>query len=198
MRLQRDSDTLLLSCNQPEAELLRRVFRQLAESYRPTPAELDATTAIAWYCTRGCATAKMSEAETAEWLEEMHAFKSARLERLADWSRQLGALPMAAGPSPMADSQSDIGHRASAIGKASGPAQLRVAATDAPTFIASINDYRLLAAARHHIGQAEMDLHWPWQWAKLPAARREALLEIHFLALVLEETLHALQDKAGG
>jgi hypothetical protein len=192
MRLQRENDTLLLSCNQPEAELLRSVFRQLAESYRPAPGELDAVTAVAWYCTRGCATAKMSEAETAEWLEQMHAFKSARLERLADWSRQLGALPMADGPSPMADSPSAIGHRPSAIGKARGPAQLRVATTDAPTFIASINDYRLLAAARHHIGQAEMDLHWPWQWAKLPAARREALLEIHFLALMIEETLRAV------
>jgi hypothetical protein len=198
MRLQRDNDTLLLSCNQPEAELLRRVFRQLAECYRPAPGELNAVTAVAWYCTRGCATAKMSEVETAEWFEQMHAFRSARLERIEDWSRQLGALPMADGPSPIADSQSDIGHRASAIGKASGSAQLRVAATDAPMFIASINDYRLLAAARHHIGQAEMDLHWPWQWTKLPAARREALLEIHFLALVLEEILRSLPDGAAG
>ncbi len=60
--------------------------------------------------------------------------------------------------------------------------------------MAAINDYRLSAAARHEIGQAEMDAHSPWQLAKLPPNRQKAVLEIHFLAWIIEETLRVLEE----
>lgn len=169
MRLKRDNDTLLLALNALEARLLHKIFRQLVENYRPAPGELDPKTAAAWYSTRGCVAAKMSEEETREWLGQLHAFKGARVEKLEDWSRQLAS-------------------------GTSGDCRVRIAIDDVPTFMASINDHRLLAAARHGIGQHEMDAHWPWQLAKLPAARQEAMLEIHFLAWVLEETLRVIRE----
>jgi hypothetical protein len=169
MRLQRENGTLLLNLNAAEARLMRRIFRQLADHYRPPPAELDPKTNAALYSTRGCASAKMSDEETREWIGQLHALKSVRLAKLEDWSRQLAT-------------------------DSSGGFSLRVTVDDAPAFISSINDHRLLAAARHEIGQAEMDVRWPWQMDKLPVARQEALLEIHFLAWVIEEALRAMQE----
>jgi hypothetical protein len=168
MRLQREKDVLVLTLNHPERVLLAQALRELAGMYRLTPDELDPRTAAAWYSCRGCATAGMSDAETKEWLEHLHALrKGTRLLRLEEWTAQLG-------------------------NAAKEPSTLRIATEHAPVFMTAINDYRLAAAARHDIGQAEMDAHFPWQLAKLPAPRQHAVLEIHFLAWLIEETLRAL------
>jgi len=52
----------------------------------------------------------------------------------------------------------------------------------------------LMLAARHDIGEAEMDHHRLEELAHLPAAQRSALFEIHFLAVILEEVLWELQQ----
>lgn len=169
MRLQRENDVLVFKLNLPECLLVANVLRELAEKYRLKPNELDAQTATAWYSIRGCITAEMSEEEISEWLGHLHAFKSTYLQHLEAWARQLG----------------EIGEEHSA---------LRIPIDDAAAFVTAINDYRLAAAARHAIGQHEMDIHSQQQLAKLPAARQEALWEIHFLAWMLEETLRALRE----
>jgi hypothetical protein len=64
--------------------------------------------------------------------------------------------------------------------------------TDA--FLTTLNDYRLMMAARHDLGQDEMDLRAPEEWSSLLPARQSALFEIHFLAWMLEEILHALPE----
>jgi hypothetical protein len=70
---------------------------------------------------------------------------------------------------------------------------LRILAGHAPTFVTAINDYRLAAAARHGIGETEMNAHSLWQLAKLAPPRQKAVLEIHFLAWLIEETLRVLE-----
>jgi hypothetical protein len=169
MRLKRNNDRLLLTLNLFECRLLLRVFEELRVHYRLSPDEIDPKARAAWYSTRGCATAKMSSEETKEWLDHLQVLKGANLQRLEDWARQLSE------------------------SKPTQP-QLHLNLDDASAFLVVINDHRLLAAARHDIGQTEMDLHSPSQLLELPAAKQEALVEIHFLAWLIEETLRALQE----
>jgi len=169
MRLQRENQLLLVTLNLLESRLLHRVFQQLTAHYRLKPSEIDPKIATAWYSTRGCVAAKMSEEETGEWLEHLHALESAGLQRLEEWTKQLSHVQLA-------------------------QAHLHVQVNDAAAFVTALNDHRLMTAARHHIGQEQMDLHSPLQLVKLPLAQQEALMEIHFLAWIIEETLRALQE----
>src|SRR5262245_33720043 len=88
MRLKRENDTLWLNLNALEGRVFLRVLRQLAANYQLAPNELTEPAASAWYSTRGCASAGMSAEETGEWVAHLHAFKSARLEKIEDWAAQ--------------------------------------------------------------------------------------------------------------
>jgi len=170
MRLKRENDILRFTFKPVEVHLLREVFRQLAESYRLNPHDMDPRTAEAWYSKRGCLSAKMSEDETSEWVAHLHALKGENLQRLESWSKQIGESSV----TPIA--------------------QLNIKTDDAPTFMTIINDHRLMAGARHSIGQQEMNIQSPAEFARLSGEIQMAMLEIHFLAQILEETLRALQD----
>jgi hypothetical protein len=189
VRLKREKDSLVFSLIHPERLLLTRVLRELIELYRLKPDELDAPTASAWYSTRGCATAGLSAEETREWLENLHAFKGATLQRLEEWATQLS--PRRPGQNEQrgaADSALPVPHSA-----LPDKSTLRIKTDHAPAFLTAINDYRLSVAARHQIGQPEMDTHMPWQLVKLPANQQQAVLEIHVLAWIMEETLRLLE-----
>jgi hypothetical protein len=176
MLLQRENESLVFTLSLPERMLLAHALKELAAKYRLKPDELDARTAAAWYSSRGCASAGMSDEETKEWLEHLHAFKkNTNLQRLEDWAAQLG-------------------ERGTVDSEISGQSMLRIPTDQAAAFMTAINDYRLAAAARHDIGQAEMDAHSPWHLAKLPPLRQKAVLEIHFLAWIIEETLRETQE----
>lgn len=169
MRVKRDNEVVLLSFNALEGRVLLEVFRHLQAMYRFKPEDLDGQISQAWYSTRGCESARSTPEETREWITYLHAFKTARLSSIEEWSRQLA---------PVAGRRLEI----------------RVPLDDAPAFIASINDHRLIAAAQHDVGQDEMNLRTPAGWAALPEERQQALLEIHFLAWIIEEMLRAIQD----
>jgi hypothetical protein len=184
MRLKRENESLVFTLNLPERLLLAHALRVLAEKYRLKPDELDAQTAAAWYSRRGCVTAGMSDEETKEWLEHLHAFKkSTCLQRLEEWTAQLDSV----------DSGSVNGNSNSIPLTDSSSATLRIPADHAAAFVTAINDYRLAAAARHDIGQGEMDAHSPWQLARLAPLQQKAVMEIHFLAWMIEETLRVTQ-----
>lgn len=184
MRLKRENDTLVFTLSLPERRILAHVLRELIAKYQLKPHELDARTAAAWYSRRGCDTAGMSAEETKEWLEHLHAFKKGTcLLRLEEWKAQL-------------DSGSVNGNDNSTILcpiPLTDPHSLRIPTDHATVFVTAINDYRLAAAARHDIGQVEMDAHSPWQLARLPPLRQQAVLEIHFLAWIIEESLRVTE-----
>jgi len=191
VRLKREKDSLVFSLTSPERFLLTRALRELIEQYRLKPDELDAPTASAWYSTRGCATAGLSAEETKEWLENLHAFKGATLQRLEEWVAQLSARRSAQNAERgAADSALPVPHSA-----LPDKSTLRIKTDDAPAFVTAINDYRLATAARHNIGQPEMDAHMPWQLIKLPDNQQQAVLEIHVLAWIMEETLRLLEGE---
>lgn len=181
MRLQRENGSLVFTLNLPERLLLAHALRELAAKYRLKPDELDDQTAAAWYSRRGCTTAGMTDEETKEWLEHLHAFKKGTLlQRLEEWTAQLEE-PGTGNP-----------ERGAAASERPGQSMLKIPTVHAAAFVTAINDYRLANAARHDIGQAEMDAHSPWQLARLLPLRQQAVLEIHFLAWIIEETLRAL------
>src|SRR5689334_2308637 len=148
MRLQRESDTLQFTFNHVEARLLLEVFRQLSEGYQHKPEDVDPKTAEAWYSRRGCITARMSEDQTRDWLASLHELKGGNLRRLKAWAKQIS------------DSNTDQA------------AKLMVHIDEAPSFMTAINDHRLMSAARHDIGQSEMDIQSPAELARLPAERQ--------------------------
>ena len=169
MNARRHEGKLLLHLNVIEAHLLHRVLRVILENYNAPPADLDAATADVWYSTRGCRTAKMSADETRDWLAALHQFKSALRRRLEDWTAAL------AQPKPS-------GHH------------LSLELGDADALLMALNDYRLMTAARHHVGQAEMDLRTEREVLELPPDRLAALMEIDLLAWLMEEVLAAMAE----
>jgi hypothetical protein len=75
----------------------------------------------------------MNEEETREWLNHLQLLKGANLERMERWIKALS------GPRPR-------------------ERQLTVAFEEAEAFLTTLNDYRLLTAARHDLGETEMSL----------------------------------------
>ena len=169
MRVTRDNDAVVLSFNALEGRVLLQVFQYLLAMYPLKPDEIDGPISQAWYSTHGCESARATPEETREWLEHLHGFKTARLSSIEEWSRQL----------------------APAAGKR---LQIRVPLDDAPVFVAIINDHRLMTAAQHDVGEEEMSFRTPMELAALPGERQQALLEIHFLAWIIEEMLREMQD----
>lgn len=167
MDVRQDNGRLAIRLNLFEAPFLRRALEVLIENYRVDPSDLDPATAAAWYSTRGCQSAGLSAEDTRDWLASLHEIKSTGLRRLQAWVAQLAkAQP--------------------------GGATLHLEAEDVDPFMIAINDYRLLQAARHDIGDPEMDLRSDTDLEQLAPARRAALIEIHFLAWLIEEIILSL------
>jgi hypothetical protein len=171
MLARRHQDTLILGLSSFESRVLRRVFTSIIQNYTIKPSQLDPKVAAVWYSTRGCEAAKMSADETRDWLETLHGYKSANVELLEEWHRQL------------------------AQGKAGG-FQLKVHLTQAVQLMTVLNDHRLFKAAKHDITQAQMDMHSLAAMAKLKPAQQAALYEIHFLAWIVEELLTLISPDA--
>lgn len=168
MHVKRAGDWIALTLNVLESRLVGDVFRRLAELYRTKPEDLSGGAAGAFYSTHGCESAGMTPADAAEWLEHLHGFKAARVDLLKGWLEQL------------------------ATGDSEGPS-LRIRLEDVASFVGAINDCRLAAAAEQSIGEVEMNLRTQSEFETLTGKRQEALLEIHFLAWVIEETLRKME-----
>src|SRR6266446_1172560 len=169
MRAARQNDRITLSFGAFESQVLRRIISTIIQNYKIKPAEMGPKEAGAWYSTRGCESAKMSAAETRDWLEQLHGYRSANLDRLESWAKQL------------ATAEEDH-------------FELRVPLAEADKLITLLNDHRLLAAARHDIGEREIDLRSLAASHALTPIQLNALYEIHFLACLIEALLCLLPN----
>jgi hypothetical protein len=169
VQLTREPEALSFSFNRIEASLLRRVLEELKRHYSIPPADLDPKIAAAWYSTRGCEGLGLSAEDTRLWQEHLHELKGPHAKRIGGWLQQLGTLPAQA-----------------------GTVLLRLDLTEGDPFITILNDHRLHLAARHDIGQPEMEVRTQEAMAELPARQQEALIEIHILAWLIEVTLEAM------
>jgi hypothetical protein len=169
MRAARQNDRITLSFGAFESQVLLRILSTIIQNYKIKPAEMGPKEAAVWYSTRGCESAKMSAEETRDWLEQLHGFRSANLDRLEDWAKQLTAAK-------------------------EDHFELRVPLAEAEKLITLLNDHRLFAAARHDIGQQEMDLRSLAAFNALTPVQLNALYEIHFLACLIEALLRLLPN----
>lgn len=172
MRAMRRKDEVILTFNFLEDSILRRALAEITELYQIKPDELDPKIADCWYSTRGCKSAKMSGQETQDWLANLHDYKSANLKHLVRWNEALS-------------------HRQS------GQYELVLPLEEATCFVTVMNDHRLLLAARHDIGQKEMDVREMDEIVELKAAQQAALYSIHFFAGIIEELICLIDPDAG-
>jgi len=170
MQVAREHDRIRLKLNPLEAQIFEQVLRLIIKHYTLKPSELDPKSADAWYSKRGCKTANMTEEETSDWVETLHGFRSGRLAKLQEWVARLS------------DRKT--------------PVELEFTFGEASSLLTVLNDHRLFVAARHDIGQHEMDLHSMPALKKLSAAQQNAVCEIHFLAIIMEELLRFVAPEA--
>jgi hypothetical protein len=171
MKAARQGDHLRLTFDRFEARLLQSILDALITNYQVPPEQLDAKAAEAWYSRRGCQTAGMSPEDTRDWLAQLHGYKSANLALLRRCRAQL------------ADPHHD-------------PIELVVPVDQAPALMTALNDHRLLLAARHDIGEAEMQMPLRQALKKLSPVQQTALVEIDFLAWIIQEILHLIAPEA--
>ena len=173
MHAARQNDRITLSFRLSESRVVHRVLKAIVQNYKISPDELDPKVADAWYSTRGCQTAKMSTEETKEWLEHLYQYKGANLRLVEKWVKKFS-------------------------GPKANQYYLRLKLEEAPALLTVLNDHRLLMAARHGIGQEEMDLNSLSAFSQLQPAQQTALYEIEFLARIIEEILRLLPGNPAG
>jgi hypothetical protein len=115
----------------------------------------------------------MSPEETTDWVRQIHGFKSQNLALVEGWIDQLDQC---------------VGRRRA----------LELPVSQAEAFVGALNDHRLRAAAENGIGQAEMDVRDPLALIDLDPVRQGALVEIHFLAWVIEVVLRLIAPESAG
>ena len=171
MKAEHAQDRIRLKFDLFETQILEQVLGHILKNYSVPPNDLDEKTAQAWYSTRGCKAAGMSPEEVSDWLASLHEFKKAHTSRLEEWIQKLKV-------------------------RATLPVQLELSLRDAASFVTILNDHRIFLAARHDIGQREMDLRSEGGLKQLPAARQNAICEIHFLGWMVEALLRVVAPEA--
>jgi len=171
MRAGRKNNELILEFGAIEKELLLQTVQAILQNYALKPGELDPKTAAVWYSTRGCKSAGMTAEETREWVESLYNFKSANAKLLQRWCSQIKELEP-------------------------GKFELAVKLADAASLVTIINDHRLHLAAKHDIGQSDMDLRSWAEEEQLSSERQSALVQIELLGWLIEVILRLTAPEA--
>lgn len=171
MKASREGDTIRLALAPGEDVVMRHVLGALASAYRVPPEDVDPRVAGVWYSDLGCRAAGMSEDDAREWVRQIHGFKSENLALIEGWLGQLD-------------------------GRRRRGATLELAAEQAEVFVGALNDHRLRIAAEQEIGQEEMDLRDMDATESLGTERQAALMQIHFLAWVMDMVLRLIAPDA--
>ena len=171
MQAEREHDRIRLKANALEAQILEQLLRLILKHYQLKPSELDARIAEAWYSTRGCKTGAMTEEETADWIESLHGLKTGHVRRLEEWIAKLAS-------------------------RQAPPVMLEMTFAEAASLLTILNDYRLLLAARHGIGEREMGMHLPRALHELPDAQQSAVCQIDFVGFLIEDLLRTVAPDA--
>jgi hypothetical protein len=172
MRAKRENDRIILRFGPLEARLLRRIFATIARYYQMKPAEIHPSIGAVWYSTRGCVSARMTEEQTREWMEALHNLKSANVGLLRRWRQTIAPHPNTV-------------------------PQLELSDEESHALVMVINDHRLMCAARYEIGEDEMSIRTLTDLQELKPRQRAALLDITFLAGMIEAVLALLPGNYG-
>jgi hypothetical protein len=163
----RENEKIVLTFSPAEKDLILKILRRIRKNYEVRPEDMDAKGASVWYSNLGCKAAGMTAEETADWLGHLYEFRGAHRKLLDDWITQI---------------ESQTG----------SPWSLTIPLEQAPNFLAIVNDHRLLVAARHDLGEAEMGLDFIRALTELKPERQLALCEVDLLAHIMETVLWLL------
>jgi hypothetical protein len=172
MKASRENDQIVLLLAPSEMQFLRRIFATIIRQYLLKPDEVHPSVADVWYSKRGCVSAGLNEEQTREWIENLHNLKSANVAALRRWRRS-------------------IAPRGEAV------ATLALSDEDSQALLTVLNDHRLMCAARHNIGEEEMDIRTIAQVEKLRPRQRTALMDVMFLGAIIETLLALLPGGYG-
>ena len=141
---------------QPERAFLSGILQVILHHYGQAPEELPPRVWEVWYSAE--TTASLEEEDRHCWMESLRDFRQGNAGLCRRYLKML---------------QEAVQE----------PFSLPIARADLDSFLIVINDHRLYQAAVHEVGEAEMEE----DWSQIPdTGRRQALLEIHFLAVLLE------------
>lgn len=162
-------DAIELVLFEPEAALLESIFTDIGDAYNRPPETLKPGIRNLWFPREGLRSAEMTEDDIEIWQQSLAELRSQNGELCQTLLERLN--------------------------RAAGQEPRRVALhyEDADRFLNLINDYRLLQAAEHDVGEAEMEK--PLEKEEDPE-RQGALLEIHFLGWLIELVLDALNRRS--
>jgi hypothetical protein len=172
MKASRENNKIVLRLAPSEVQFLRRIFASIIRQYLLKPDEVHPSVADVWYSKRGCVSAGLNEEQTREWIENLHNLKSANVAALRRWRRS-------------------IAPRGDAV------ATLAFGDEDAQALLIVLNDHRLMCAARHNIGEDEMNIRTIMQIEKLRPRQRAALMDVMFLGALIETLLALLPGGYG-
>ena len=141
----------------PEAALLRQALESTAEAYRTNPGELDPMVGNVWYRQAGLREAGIRGEDAFHWVEGLH---EVRLERERLGRRWMKTLPL--------------------VGQAG---RWFLPKEEVEAFVATLNDHRLRRAAEFDLGEGDLEVR---AMEKSKGDKRVALVEIHFLAWMIE------------
>ena len=144
----------------PESALLRQVLEGLSEAYQTAPGELDPMVANLWYGRAGLKEAGIRGEEAIHWIEGLHEVRSGRQTFVQRW---LKSLPQAGQEGVWNIPENEI-----------------------ETLVASLNDHRLRRAGEFDLGEKDLEVR---AMEKSKGDKRVALVEIHFLAWMMEMIL---------
>jgi len=149
-----------------EIELLRSILHEIDRAYGIPIDQLETTVRNVWFSGEGFRSAEMDREDIREWNQALRDFRGENRSRCQEWTGLLA--------------------------QGGDPLLWRVARREIDTLITILNDYRLYQAARHEIGQTQMDEDF--DFVQSPNLRL-ALLEIHFLAWLMEMILQAMTSE---
>ena len=172
MKASREKDKIVLRLGASEAQYLRRIFASIIRQYLLKPDEVHPSVADVWYSKRGCVSAGLNEEQTREWIENLHSLKSANVAALRRWRRCIAP-------------------------RGEFVETLALSDEDSQALLIVLNDHRLMCAARHNIGEQEMDIRTIAQIEKLRPRQRAALMDVMFLGAIIETLLALLPGGYG-
>jgi len=141
----------------PEAALLRQALESTVVAYRTPPAELDPMVGNVWYRQTGLREAGIRGEDAFHWVEGLHEVRLGREKMAQGWMKGLPP-----------------------IGRAGGWV---LDGDEVESFVATLNDHRLRRAAEFDLGEGDLEVR---AMEKSKGDKRVALVEIHFLAWMIE------------
>ena len=165
MQVGRDKKGFQLILFTPERVFLARIFSVILENYTCQPGDLHPRGAEVWFPPVMDETHGESPEDRDFSAGELQGYRSANAILCRNWLGQIQG------------------------GLAQDPLIFQLPMDESEVFMQVLNDHRIYLAAIHAVTEQDMDVNWH---KVADSAKGQALLEIHFLAAIIEGMLQSM------